>query len=124
VLRITYLKVTSARAKSSSDFAHPPGCLGALILDWRPVQYMCCRAELEVAVFQTSMFLLLSVPDESAVAQRFAMLLARRLSQRWLLILCVLASDGAASSGCRLGVGVPNRYVGGLDSQLGSTACM
>jgi hypothetical protein len=65
------------------------------------------------------MFFLWLVPDELAVAQEFAVLFLRRLSQRWLLILRVLASDGAASSGCRLGVGVPNLYVDGWVSQLG-----
>jgi hypothetical protein len=61
-------------------------------------------------VFQTYMFLLLPVPDEVAVAQRFAMILLRQLSQRWLRILFVLASEWATSSWCRLGVGVPNLY--------------
>jgi hypothetical protein len=37
---------------------------------------------------------LLPVPDENAVAQRFAVLVLRRLTQRWLLSLSVSASKG------------------------------
>jgi hypothetical protein len=37
---------------------------------------------------------LLPVPDENAVAQRFAVLVLRRLTQRRLLLLSVLASKG------------------------------